>query len=89
MATVDFEYKHATLKEIGDWCLKNDPQWFIDARKKEKPEDKDVNFLALRRKFFEKFAPEKMPVAAEPTRTMDDWEELMRKALEVKEATNA
>lgn len=85
MATVDFEYKDATLKQIGDWCLKNDPQWYLDAMKKENPDDKDVNFLALRRKFFAKFAPEKLP-AATPSLTMKDWEELMRKALENKNA---
>lgn len=89
MEPITFEYKHATLKDIGDWCLKNDPAWFIEARKKEKEEDKDVSFLALRRKFFAKFAPDKLPVASEANRTMDDYEELMRKALEVQKATNA
>lgn len=56
-APIDFDYKTATLDNIANWCEKNDPAWFVATVETEEK----INFLTLRRKFFEKFAPDKLP----------------------------
>jgi hypothetical protein len=63
MASVDFEYKTATLDNIEEWCEANNPSWFVSIIETTE----NINFLTLRRKFFETFAPDKLP---KPSKTL-------------------
>lgn len=75
-APINFDYKKATLDDIANWCDENDPAWFISVVETEE----NLSFLTLRRKFFEKFAPEKLPVKKVDT-SMKARAEAMKKKL--------
>ena len=76
-APINFDYKKATLDDIANWCDENDPAWYISVVETEE----NLNFLTLRRKFFEKFAPEKLPVAKAKPLSMKSRAEAMKKKL--------
>ena len=63
MATVSIpEYKHCMAKDIIDWCKENKQvEWLKETNAECK------GFFQLRKAFYVKFAPEKMPKKSKQT----------------------